>query len=467
MRTTQTNTNMELAGVVTKTLLNHMEVAFDNSFSAESVESASFKVEFSFSSAVYKKLRDGVNRAVEVLGEGFLFPSEIGVVKSPLLSVHLDDGVLKLNDTEIPWFQREIDDSQKAAVVQALRANFRPLPHIIHGPPGTGKTLTLIEIILHAFTHMKDSRILVAAHSNSAANLILERLLKYDSVKNDILRLLGMMYHEKQAILEDPEGWHEYCGILTDHQNSDVKNGIKVFQQLNSISPYRILIGTCVGLGKLMYDRDGCIPDYTHVIVDEASQCSEPEVMIPISKIDIEIGSVVLAGDPKQMPPLVLCKYAKERGLGVSLLTRLVKRYAKIEDKVFAAISFFYGFHEKTFYFIFQLNGAEREGHSDVRLISKLLYNYRSVPSVLNFYSKHFYKNELKSTVSATDSPEERILRRIQEIMPSNARRNLNHAIYFCDVVGKNQHLCDSTSWCNLRENLAVSEDNCLIMRLQ
>lgn len=318
-----------------------MEIAFNKSFSAQFVETASFKVEFFLTSTFFRKLRDGVNRAVEILGEGFLFPSKIGAVDSPQMNVHLEDGVLKLDATEIQWFQQDIDDSQKTTVVQALRAECRPLPHIIHGPPGTGKTFTLIEIILHAFTHMKDSRILVATHSNSAANLILERLIKYDLVKNDVLRLLGVIYHEKQVISEEADGWHEYCGtILNGRHDSYVRNGIKVFRRTGSISPYRILIGTCVGLSTLMYDRYGSIPDYTHVIVDEASQCSEPEAMIPISKVNIQIGSVVLAGDPKQMPPLVLCKHAEERGLAVSLMTRLGKRYANIENKVIALLSF-------------------------------------------------------------------------------------------------------------------------------
>lgn len=167
---------------------------------------------------------------------------------------------------------------------------------------------------------------MVAAHSNSAVNLLLSRLIEHDFVKNDIVRLVSLAYQEKKGVREE---LHPYCATLhymkkdLDEENEEkAETSIKA---LYSVEMFRIVIGTCVGLGSLMYDRDGSISDYSHVIVDEAGQCSEPEILIPISKVDRKIGSVVLAGDPMQMPPLVLCKHAKERGLSKSLLERFVE----------------------------------------------------------------------------------------------------------------------------------------------
>lgn len=66
----------------------------------------------------------------------------------------------------------------------------------------------------------------------------------------------------------------------------------------------------------------------------------------------------------------------------------------------------------------------------------------------------------MKPTVSETDSPEADILLKIQEIMPEpiNGKRNVYHAIYFHNVIGKNKQMKASNSWYNLEESYAVSE---------
>lgn len=43
-------------------------------------------------------------------------------------------------------------------------------------------------------------------------------------------------------------------------------------------------------------------------------------------------GQVVLAGDPKQMPPLVFDIYARDRGLSRSFLCRLLERYSNLKN---------------------------------------------------------------------------------------------------------------------------------------
>lgn len=98
-----------------------------------------------------------------------------------------------------------------------------------------------------------------------------------------------------------------------------------------------------------------------------------------------------------------------------------------------------------------------KESHADVFLISKLLYNYRSIPSLLNFYNKHFYDNELLPTVSDTDSPEAEMLALVQKLVPLKPNQNLKHAIFFHNVLGKNRQLTDSNSWYNQEEAIAVS----------
>ena len=73
-----------------------------------------------------------------------------------------------------------------------------PHPYILFGPPGTGKTVTLVEAIKQIWRADKDSCILVAAPSNTAADLLASRLLE-DLPKEDIYRYVSKRWMNKMA----------------------------------------------------------------------------------------------------------------------------------------------------------------------------------------------------------------------------------------------------------------------------
>ena len=62
------------------------------------------------------------------------------------------------------------------AIRNILKRSSGPLPYIIFGPPGTGKTITLVEAIKQVLKKDPSARIIAAAPSNSAADLMAERL---------------------------------------------------------------------------------------------------------------------------------------------------------------------------------------------------------------------------------------------------------------------------------------------------
>jgi DNA polymerase alpha-associated DNA helicase A len=71
--------------------------------------------------------------------------------------------------TELQWSNPRLNESQREAVMFALRANEVAL---IHGPPGTGKTTTLIELILQLIClHGDDVRILACGPSNISVGM--------------------------------------------------------------------------------------------------------------------------------------------------------------------------------------------------------------------------------------------------------------------------------------------------------
>lgn len=88
--------------------------------------------------------------------------------------------------------------------------------------------------------------------------------------------------------------------------------------------------------------------------------------------------SVNLAGDPLQLGAVIQSPYAKSLGLTDSLLERLLNRFPYIRD------------HQ----------GFPETGGYDSRLVTRLVYNYRSLPEILSLPSNLFYDGEVKPTVS-------------------------------------------------------------------
>lgn len=83
---------------------------------------------------------------------------------------------------------------------------------------------------------------------------------------------------------------------------------------------------------------------FTHVIIDEAAQCSECEAMIPISCINTNDGQIIMAGDPLQLPPISLSIHARHHRLITSMLERYIDTYKIIDGIEVVSILFFYKF---------------------------------------------------------------------------------------------------------------------------
>lgn len=62
---------------------------------------------------------------------------------------------------------------------------------------------------------------------------------------------------------------------------------------------------------------------FSHIIIDEAGQATEPETWIPITGLADASTRVVLSGDPKQLGPIVDFKLAEKTGCNRSMLERL------------------------------------------------------------------------------------------------------------------------------------------------
>lgn len=172
------------------------------------------------------------------------------------------------------------------------------------------------------------------------------------------------------------------------------------------------------------------MPDhFTHVIIDEAGQTVETESLIPITFVSKSKGQVILAGDPKQLGPVVISQVAKMCEFDKSYLERLS------EHDYYLPV---YGSDNSAF---------------DRRFVTKLKKNYRAIPSILGLYNKLFYRDELEAEVGDEDTPERKLLDSIDEILWNRDTRDPKCGVYFVNVTnGKNMRKPDSSSWFNNQE---------------
>ena len=240
----------------------------------------------------------------------------------------------------LSWVNKQLNPEQKNAVTRILSGEARPLPYVIYGPPGTGKTVTVVETILQVFKLRSDSRILIVTPSNSAADLIAERIHNSNHIKIGDMARLNAWQRNPDAI---PDLIKPYSFVNED------------LAVLGKVVRHRIVIATCSTSGQL-YQLGLSEGHFTHCFIDEAGETTEPESMIPIGLLASSASSqIVLAGDPKQLGPVLQSPEAKTYGFGVSFLERLsmTKLYRRNESKF------------------------QDHGNYDPMLVTKLIRNYR------------------------------------------------------------------------------------------
>ena len=80
------------------------------------------------------------------------------------------------------------------------------------------------------------------------------------------------------------------------------------------LAEVRIVAMTLTFSGKLV-DAGFPVGHFTHVFIDEAGQATEPESIIPLAGVLSRSGQVVLAGDPRQLGPVIYSDVAAQYGL--------------------------------------------------------------------------------------------------------------------------------------------------------
>jgi ATP-dependent RNA/DNA helicase IGHMBP2 len=225
------------------------------------------------------------------------------------------------------YSNNNLNRSQQAAVANILGAQDLA---IVHGPPGTGKTTTLVAAI-RALIEQGEQQILVVAPSNTAVDLLSEKLsatglnvlrignpvrvterlqkLTLDSRMADHSQIKEVKKLKKMAA-EFKNMAHKYKRsfgkaereqrkALFDEAHRIMRDVAKIeeFVSDDVISNAQVITATLVGADHYTIKNI----TFNTVVMDEAGQALEPAAWIPILKAQ----RVVLAGDHLQLPPTV------------------------------------------------------------------------------------------------------------------------------------------------------------------
>ncbi|KFO09003.1 Putative helicase MOV-10, partial [Balearica regulorum gibbericeps] len=392
---------IQYKGYVHGVELEKVRLGFSSKLQKKFVNNLKFDVTFTFSRLPLQVQHRAATLAMRHSLSSLLFPSA---------SCHKS-----LFTGPFRWFDRKLqaNEEQCRAVTHIVTGMSRPAPYLIFGPPGTGKTVTVVEAIKQVWTCFKDARILACAPSNSAADLLCQRLIK-DIAPRYIYRLMA----SSRSYQDVPADIRPCC-------NWDDEQSCYVYPSKEHLGRYRILITTLVTAGRLVSAnfRPGF---FSHVFIDECGQAVEPESVVAIAGLltamDQETnpngGQLVLAGDPQQLGPVLRSPLAIEHGLGTSLLERLM-------------------LHNPLY--------KKSSGGYNPQFVTKLLWNYRSHEAILKIPNELFYDSELKACES--DEFDVRSLYCAWEELPKKG-----FPIIFHGVCGEDRREAKSPSFFNTAE---------------
>jgi len=141
----------------------------------------------------------------------------------------------------------------------------------------------------------------------AAVGLRVVRLGRPEAIRPELLRF---------CIDRPPSSYNSSDG--GGGQNGGGNSGAMAFKErMKALKRAQIICCTCIGSGGDILDA----MTFDRVLVDEATQATEPAVLVPLTR---GCRQLVLVGDHCQLPPTVLSTRAEEEGHGVPLFSRMV-----------------------------------------------------------------------------------------------------------------------------------------------
>jgi hypothetical protein len=272
-----------------------------------------------------------------------------------------------------------MNEEQADAVLCVLNGHADGAPHVLYGPPGTGKTLTVVEAARQLLRATPGTRLLLCAPSPFAADILCSRLaaaLEADNAAAADAAQCGFVGDDGAAFrgaqvarVNDPrrdlatvkEDVRPLCVVWSAPDSFKLSPAF-----INNGPPLRVFVCTCASAALLRHVKSmETLMPFSAVLLDEAGQATAPESLCALcAPLTSARTAILLAGDPRQLGPIVHARAAAAAGLTSSLL----ERFADADVH------------------------TNSGGGGDGRLrVTRLTRNYRSHADVLSLPSALFY----------------------------------------------------------------------------
>ena len=245
-----------------------------------------------------------------------------------------------------------------------------PAIHFIYGPPGTGKTTVLCKLLENEYIERPVFKALVLVPTNKAGDVLAKKLYS-NNTNLSIVRLGSATDPELEAIDEEL-----YQASLSNVQLDSCNIVITTIHRL----PY-YQIQNDDGPDFKLYDNE---IRWDYIIFDESSMISLPYLVFALMSLKTHNpqAKLIVAGDPKQIPPVV---DTSDRDL----------ENLEIDDE--------------SIYKMFKINSFKEEEQNLIRrpidTIENLSTQFRSVQQIGQLFSEFSYQNLLLHGRNYSNAP--------------------------------------------------------------
>jgi len=300
-------------------------------------DSGTYKLELVYDERPYKVMKSAVAEVIQSK-DPYIVDLREGIRKKGKLDYSSQENP---DQWKIPQY---LNTDQTQAISGILKAGQMG---IIHGPPGTGKTTTLAALTKTIL--QTENKILVCAPSNNAVDLLAQKIselginvVRIGNVTRINEKVVALTLDEKARNHPD---WSYIKEIRIEAEaarkmattrkrkfgTNERRNRTDMYKESRELKKWArdmqkkllsSIIGNCQVVATTLVGVSHSYMEgikFETVIIDEASQCMEPECWNAILKAK----RVIFAGDHHQLPPTVKSKEARELGLAHTLLDRM------------------------------------------------------------------------------------------------------------------------------------------------
>ncbi len=230
-----------------------------------------------------------------------------------------------------------LESKQRQAVLEGINAKIQ----LMQGPPGTGKTTTAsIAILLRILAHISGSKqlVLVAANTHLAVNTLLQKIDEELPTLRQGLQQAGFSLPNVQLIKlhsSSINAENSPAGNVIDMTAKCSKTKLGVMME-NQVLVVGGTTGSLLKFSDHLHSsrhRKSSISQYKipMLVIDEASMMVFPHFLCLATLLDTD-GQILLAGDHRQLSPIIAGDWEQEDRPPVVLYKPFVSAYQALWD---------------------------------------------------------------------------------------------------------------------------------------